>query len=231
MADQQESSPQEQIDVNLRDPKLAGFLAWLWPGAGHIYQRRYAKGVLFMACILGTYFYGLVLGGGHCVYASWTQQDKRWQYFCQLGVGAPCLPAAVQTFRVNSGKSPLFIQNYYYRPDATDDDPNVFRSITKEEAEQEKAAQQDGSESIIYEEAFMAPPGEFLEQQMDLLAHWHKEHTPGFELGTLFTVIAGLLNILAIYDAFAGPATTPTDREDESPPSPDNQKKAKKQAT
>ena len=50
------------IEIDLRDPLVAGVLAWLWPGAGHLYQRRYAKGMLFMVCILGTFFFGLVLG-------------------------------------------------------------------------------------------------------------------------------------------------------------------------
>ena len=52
------------IEIDLRDPLIAGVLAWLWPGAGHLYQRRYAKGMLFMVCILGTFFFGLVLGEG-----------------------------------------------------------------------------------------------------------------------------------------------------------------------
>ena len=39
----------------------------------------------------------------------------------------------------------------------------------------------------------------------DVLGMWHLEMKHNFEYGTLFTVIAGLLNILAIYDAFAGP--------------------------
>ena len=55
------------IEIDLRDPLVAGILAWIWPGAGHLYQRRYAKGVLFMVCILGTFFFGLVLGEGKVV--------------------------------------------------------------------------------------------------------------------------------------------------------------------
>ena len=39
----------------------------------------------------------------------------------------------------------------------------------------------------------------------DQLADWHKELKWKFELATLYTMIAGLLNVLAIYDAFAGP--------------------------
>ena len=35
----------EEIEVDLRNPVAAAVWAWLWPGAGHLYQRRYAKGV------------------------------------------------------------------------------------------------------------------------------------------------------------------------------------------
>ncbi len=44
----QESEPaslsDQQIEVDLRNPVVAALWAWIWPGAGHIYQRRYVKG-------------------------------------------------------------------------------------------------------------------------------------------------------------------------------------------
>jgi hypothetical protein len=51
----------------------------------------------------------------------------------------------------------------------------------------------------------------------------HKELGGRFELGVVYTMIAGLLNILAIYDAYEGPAYE--DEEDETqsdkpPPAP-----------
>ena len=103
------SSPNldETIEVDLRQPGTAAFLAWLWPGAGHVYQGRYAKGALFMICILSTYFIGLTIGDGHVVYASWTKSDKRWQYICQVGVGLPALPALLQNRLRMAGKDPL----------------------------------------------------------------------------------------------------------------------------
>ena len=95
------------IEVDLRNPIVAAVWAWIWPGAGHIYQRRYAKGVLFMVCIMSTWIFGLSLADGHVVYASWTTNDHRWHYFCQLGVGAPALPALIQSRRVRDGREPL----------------------------------------------------------------------------------------------------------------------------
>jgi hypothetical protein len=42
-------------------------------------------------------------------------------------------------------------------------------------------------------------------QHPDELAKWNYDLGDYFEIGTVFTVIAGLLNILAIYDAYGGP--------------------------
>ncbi len=89
--------------IELKDPAIAGLLAWLVPGLGHLYQGRTAKGILFMACILSTFFYGLAISHGRAVYASWTEDDIRLPYFCQLGVGLPALPALLQTYLVPYG--------------------------------------------------------------------------------------------------------------------------------
>jgi hypothetical protein len=77
----------------------AAFLAWLWPGAGHLYQQRYAKGILFMVCILATFFYGMHLGQGRVVfiYGDWKPERFRWPFLCQVWVGLPALPAPQMT--------------------------------------------------------------------------------------------------------------------------------------
>lgn len=171
-----------QFEIDLRQPGLAAFWAWLWPGAGHLYQRRYAKGVLFMVCILSTYFFGLAMGGGHVVYASWDHSEKRWQYFCQFGVGLPALPALVEARRQSTGRGPLL-------------------------------------------GGIMAPP--VITAHGNQLSQWHRTYHTYFDLGTLYTMIAGLLNLLVIYDAYGGPMTVaPEGRESggESA-SPDQQKK------
>jgi hypothetical protein len=149
--------------VELKDPAIAAFLAWLVPGAGHLYQGRTTKGLLFMICILGTFFYGLVLGDGKVVYASWRPADKRLPYLCQVGAGLPALPALVEAYRARHDKQPLF--GGMMVPPKLPEDNN----------------------------------GE------DELAVWHKRLSRDFELGTVFTMIAGLLNILVIYDAWGGP--------------------------
>jgi hypothetical protein len=77
----------------------------------------------------------------------------------------------------------------------------------------------------------MAPPAPVATEVVDSsgnvaiqpneLAAWTVERHPGFELGTVYTVIAGLLNVLVICDAYAGPLVlVPRKKEkdvDESP--------------
>ncbi len=173
------SESPDTIEVDLKNRHLAAVLAWLWPGAGHMYQGRYGKGTVFMICILVTFFFGLVLGNGHVVYASLNGPNPgerglkyaRWQYVPQFFVGAPALPALLQWQRVDNGDEPLW-------------------------------------------NGLMAPPADFGPQ--DDLSEWHFELGNAFELGTLYTVIAGLLNVLAIYDAYAGPFVAVNETEETS---------------
>ncbi len=144
--------------IELRDPALAAFLAWLWPGAGHIYQRRYAKGALFMSCILITFFYGLALADGRSVYAAWRIDHKRYPYLCQVATGLPALPALIEARRKAAGHAPL-LGGWY------------------------------------------VPPG-----NQDELDSIHRKYHRYLELGTVYTMIAGLLNVLVIWDAWGGPA-------------------------
>jgi hypothetical protein len=187
----QSTAPQSDdlVEVDLRNPGLAAFLAWLWPGAGHLYQGRYAKGILFMVVVLGMFSFGLLIGEGRVVYASWTPTDRRWQYLCQLGVGLPALPALIQARRVFwAPPHPPDPMQFEAPPD-----PRLWNG-------------------------FMAPPEQPVKpEQPDELAEWHLRMSHRFELGTLYTMIAGLLNVLAIYDAYAGPfgATEEEDPEDE----------------
>jgi hypothetical protein len=164
--------PEEPVEVNLKDPWLAAFLAWLWPGAGHLYQGRTGKGWLYMIAILSTFVFGLVISGGHAVYASFTSEDFRYPYICQFPVGLPALPAVLQDAIVSGGGQPVL-------------------------------------------GGFMAPPNLKGAEMVDELSVWNKEYNFFFELGTVYTMIAGLLNVLAIYDAYGGPLLVASEEEDD----------------
>ncbi|UUO06651.1 hypothetical protein M4951_25320 [Blastopirellula sp. J2-11] len=163
MADQSSTTGEDRfapVQVDLKNPELAFLLAWLLPGAGHIYQGRVGKGILFMVCILFTFFVGLSMGGGRVVYARWDMSEKRLPYLCQIGVGLPAAPALYQAYRVKNREPAL----------------------------------------LLFGVPLMAPPINDHE-----LGQLHREYGFRFEMGTLYTMIAGLLNVLVIFDAYAGP--------------------------
>ncbi len=170
--------PQEGLEIDLRDRWLAAFLAWLVPGLGHLYQRRTNKGLLFMICILGTFFFGMYLGRGKVVYASLPDQDWRWQYWCQAPAGLPALPALMQRELIKAGKAPMF-GGWMVPP----------RPWSRDDAQEFTSEDLSGNQVV----------------NPDELSKWHHDNPFYFELGTVYTMIAGLLNVLVIYDAAAGP--------------------------
>lgn len=181
------SSGASELEIDLKDPRLAAFLAWLVPGLGHMYQGRTGKGILFFVCIVGTFVYGLYIGGGRVVYAStapvFSMQflQDRWQYVCQVGAGLPALPALVERQRQLTNKEPLFGGDVYRPP--RQNPPDGRPAFTSPDFT-------DKNHEVVHP---------------DELAKWNYELGDYFEIGTVFTVIAGLLNILAIYDAYGGP--------------------------
>ncbi len=171
--------PEYPIEIDLKNRTLAAVWAWLWPGAGHLYQGRRAKGILFMVCILSTFLYGFGIGGWKVVFMRTKSPYPRLHYICQIGVGLPALPAIVEWKREAAGKAALF--GGLYRP--------------PDENSPHRVVQDNGVAK-------------------DDLADWNNEYKALFDLGTLYTMVAGLLNLLAVYDAYAGPAFVPPEDED-----------------
>ena len=198
------------VELDLRDPRIAACLAWLWPGAGHFYQRRYMKGFLFMICILSTFAYGLLIGRGRVVYASFRPNDFRWQFVCQSGFGMPSLLALAQSAKVKNDRDPFFVMAERFPRGYQDANGKLreFEIIPEDE--------RGNLEDPPIRDGFMAPPrGPIFKEFNDVLGMWHAEMRYLFDLGTLFTVVAGLLNVLVIYDAFAGPAIHAASDEDD----------------
>jgi len=95
--------------VNLRNPVLAAVLAWLIPGAGHFYQRRFFKAFSYSICILGVFFWGCSLGEAKVVQLRFDRASRPGQarqktigFLAQAGVGITAVPAMLQTWRYNS---------------------------------------------------------------------------------------------------------------------------------
>jgi hypothetical protein len=170
-----------------------------------------------MVCILGTFFFGLWMGQGRVVYASWRQNDQRFAYICQVGVGLPALPALVQAVRMGSNppRAPLW--------DGFEAPPLLFgQKVPGDWA----AARVAGGEFLdtdfpdldlehpapqvtyVYVSDTRRSPKATVGNGRDpynQLSDWNLKMGAFFELGTVFTLIAGLLNVLAIYDAWGGP--------------------------
>ena len=231
------ADPFKPETIDLRDPWLAAFLGWLVPGLGHMYQRRWGKGGLFMVCILGTFFYGLSIGGGRVVYASFREPDFReWRlhYLAQVGVGLPALPAAIQAIRTNASppKAPLF--DGFMAP------PMRYGQQVPRDwvAHQHRLEVESGVKPHLYEYApeYLGGTEAFQREQpylpyvagaggsTDQFGIWNLKHGGYYDLGTVFTMIAGLLNLLAIWDAWGGPMVFEPKPASKKEPSPDEKK-------
>lgn len=73
-----------------RDPKsdfitpfLAGALAWLIPGAGHLFLRRPVRGLILCAVINALFWSGFAIGGTFTVEPT----QERWWYMAQMCTG------------------------------------------------------------------------------------------------------------------------------------------------
>ena len=201
-------SPDDGSAIDLRNPAIAAALSWAVPGLGQLYQGRTTKGSLFMGSILATFVFGLWLGGGKVVYASWKPGDTRWAFVCQAGAGVVALPAVVQAARLHGpARQPLWLSGFMAPPLS----PGQHVSA----AYADRLGRSDPD--IAPDDFFDHPP---LKQfRHDQLADWHRRLGAFFEIGTLYTMLAGMLNLLVIYDAWAGPLG-PSEEERKRRPAP-----------
>src|SRR3712207_1092936 len=85
---------------------LAGFLSYLVPGLGQVYQGRVGKGVLFFLCLYALFFYGMFLGSGTA-----TVQDRNVSITSNV-----YLPDTADQGQNNSWRLPTLLVNLYNRP-------------------------------------------------------------------------------------------------------------------
>lgn len=178
---QNRSSPEIRLDRHYPSP-LGGFLSYLIPGLGQVYQGRIAKGIMFFLCLYALFFYGMYLGQWQNVYIYAPSRQERQQrgggrewpitmladrarFIAQAWIGIAAWPAVWQhwTYDPNVDKHPLLGK-------------------------------------------FERRPSEF--EMNEMLRNSDKSP----DLGWVYTVIAGVLNILVIYDAYAGPVFFPRPR-------------------
>jgi TM2 domain-containing membrane protein YozV len=79
-----------------KDPLVAALLAWLVPGAGHLYLGQRWKAVLFFTLILAAFVYGVALGNVKNVYPA----RYPLGFVAQIFTGLPALAALGLTYAV-----------------------------------------------------------------------------------------------------------------------------------
>jgi hypothetical protein len=163
----------------------AGVLSYLVPGLGQISQGRIGKGLLFLVCLYGLFFYGMYLGDWKNVYVpDVTKHDKlrpeanlivniynRLQFAGQFWIGIAAWPALWQ---------------YNQLPVPSAEGSPFWHNFDRSPPERKEDAPRDWEGKSLNE--------------------LQSEGDKTWDLGWIYTVIAGVLNVLVIYDAAAGPA-------------------------
>jgi hypothetical protein len=161
------------------DP-AAAFLSYVVPGLGQISQGRVGKGLLFLVCLYALFGYGMYLGQWSNVFLADTAgQNKPFQNLPLLVNNLYNRPHFAGQFWIGAAAWPA-VWHYWH------DNPNQARGPINNRKEFLAKFQMAPSEQ------------ELNDLQRDGDKHW--------DLGWVYTVIAGVLNVLVIYDALAGPA-------------------------
>ena len=181
-------SSAEEIVV-LKDPALSAFLAWLIPGLGHWYQGQHQGGAV------------LPLHHGHVC-----PRCVLWGAIARSVGGGP----VYFLWRDNDYRLAYLCQIGIGVP--------AWPALVQ--------ANRMANHEKVFGQGFMAPPRSSTSSSMDgredpnadqpTLSELHLKLHRFFELGTAFTMIGGLLNILAIYDAWGGPVTFRPKKEEEA---------------
>jgi hypothetical protein len=178
---------------------LAALLSYLVPGLGQIVQGRVGKGFLFMACIYTLFFYGLFLGRGTVSIASAGETHEKTYHVS----GPVYLPSAADRRQENNAQNnpyslPQVVVDLYNRPQFIGQFwmgvvvwPAIIQYATRD-------PNRPAQHPLLGD--FMATPS------VEALNAVHTSGSKLLDLGWVYTVIAGVLNIMVIYDALAGPA-------------------------
>ncbi len=168
---------------------LGALLSYLVPGLGQIVQGRVSKGVLFMVCLLGLFHAGEAMGNWQNVYLP--HSDNR--------EGDNPLRSIISNRWHYAGQFWIGVAAW----------PALWQFYNASPGPMPPAGGQ-GAEAFW--QRYQRQPDEAKLNEF----YRNSDKTP--DLGWIYTVIAGMLNILVIYDAFAGPAYGVSMRDKPKPP-------------
>lgn len=197
---------------------IGGLLSYLIPGLGQIAQGRVGKGLLFLVCIYTLFFYGVYLGMGSI-------QIEGTTYTLSGNVYLPTTPDETPREK----QLPALAQNLYNRPQFAgqfwvgiaawpaiiqylhEDDGKRLRREIQQLRQVDPTAAERKREELDEREKTPGPKhpvlGNFMSEPDPMTINAvHNAGDKRLELAWVYTVIAGVLNILVIYDAIAGPA-------------------------
>lgn len=172
------AEPTAEQAIDLKDPVLAALLGWLVPGLGHFYQGRTAKGTLFFVCLMGTFLLGCFLGGGPSLGYGRVVYLTWWRD-----------DDTRLRFLCQAGIGAMAFPAMLQATRAHNGNEPIFDGWMA-------PPRPDGGSNEPIDRALIKQPS--LDELNFTLGSY-------FELGALFTMVAGLLNILVVYDAWGGP--------------------------
>jgi TM2 domain-containing membrane protein YozV len=184
---------------------LAAVLSFLIPGLGQVLQGRIGKGLLFFVSVYALFFYGMYLGSGSITL-------NGYEYRVTGNVYLPNTAA-----KNNPWNLPAFLANLYNRPQYLGQFwvgivawPALYHYNFPGKTDKADPENGQAKGHTLWTEVanFEKTPSEEAVNAV---------HTSGdklLELGWVYTVIAGVLNIMVIYDAYAGPAFPARKREE-----------------
>lgn len=183
-----------ELKLDLRNTTAAGFLTWLCPGAGHFYQRRYFKAAIYGLSVWILMISGLMMGSYRAPRPN--------------GEGGTVLHFArvVYCSWRPGDRHVAFIPQACVGVMAI---PSLLQA--------RRHADADGS---FWSCAFMPPkiPADAAKRpNQPTLNEIAANLNSWLDLATLYTVVAGFLNLLAIFDAVAGPTIPEEDEEKKKP--------------
>jgi hypothetical protein len=171
---------------------LAGILSFLVPGLGQMYQGRFGKGLLFFVCLLSLFHVGQAMGHWQNVYVPKQLVDRPEFAQDRFRVGARSLFTGLVNRWHYPGQFWIGVAAW----------PALWQFFELPMPDAEKYP-------ILHD--YQRTPSEAKVNEFLV----NSDKTP--DLGLMYTVIAGVLNILVIYDAYAGPAF-PSSKKPKPPP-------------
>jgi hypothetical protein len=191
-------SPSVQAPGQPLDP-LAALFSYLIPGLGQVYQGRIAKGLLFFVCIYTLFFYGLYQGSGSVNLNGKTYTISSNVYLPDSGDqnNSLGLPPGILADLYNR---PQFLGQFWIGIAAW---PALWQYHTYDKH------QPEGDKLLG---TFERTPSQ------ETLNALNTSRGKLIDLGWVYTVIAGVLNIMVIYDALAGPAFPAREKEEQRKP-------------